>query len=109
MKITKLDFLQECKDIDAQIKDLQESKVELQARWVLQEADFKVGDIVNVLFKGKLASEKLYIYKVGLYSGWSIAKETNVEYSFKKLKSNGAPSLNSFFCSSDIEKMELAI
>ena len=109
MKITKLDFLQECKDIDAQIKDLQESKVELQARWVLQEAAFKVGDIVNVLFKGKLASEKLYIYKVGLCSDYGTEKHAKVEYSFKKLKSNGEPSLNSFFCSSDIEKIELAI
>ena len=109
MKITKLDFLHECKDIDARINELQESKVELQARWVQQEAALKVGDIVNVLIKGHLAPEKLYICKVGLYSGSSIAKETNVEYSFKKLKANGTPSLNDFNYYSDIEKMELAI
>jgi hypothetical protein len=107
MKITKHDFLQECKEIDAQIEELKQSKKDLQARWVLQEAAFKVGDIVNVWFKGTLAPEKLYIYKVGLYSGYGMEKEAKVEYSFKKLKSNGEPSLNSFFCVSDIEKIEL--
>ena len=109
MEITKGDFLGECREIDAQIKDLQQMKADLHTRWILQEAKFKVGDIVNVLFKGKLAPEKLYIYKVGLCANFGMEKHAfKVEYHFKNIKANGHPSLNTFFSTTDIVKIELA-
>lgn len=109
MEITKQDFLGECREIDAQIKDLQQMKVDLQNRWILQEAKFKVGDIVNVLFEGELKPEKLYICKVGLYTNYGTEKHVfKVEYHFKNIKANGDPSLNNFYYHSPIAKIELA-
>ena len=84
-------------------------KADWQNRWILQEAKFKVGDIVNVLFEGELKPEKLYIYKVGLYNCYGMEKNVyKIEYHFKNIKANGEPSLNNFYYHSKIAKIELA-